>query len=475
VKITNKKLIYIAILSALGLSACGGGGSSTTTAQDSTVTGVITGFGSIFVDGVEYETDDSLFNVDGSSASENELAIGMVVTLTGSVNADGKTGLASNVVFSNEIEGVVLANNYLTDGTLDIMGQTVKVDAETIFDSSIPSITLLDDVVVGNIIEVSGYPTGTGIVHATRLEVKKISKEVSDTLEVKGVVSNLNETAQTFSLANLSVDYSSATFEGLSALANDLYVEVKSTQALSGTTVFASKVELENEGSLDYSGNDGDELEFEGVIVSLGDDMSFVANGQTVFYNTATEFEYGNQSNLLLDARVKVECFFDENGSLIAEEVKFRVKSETEVTGIIESIDLDEKTVTVMGNTYHVGNNTIMRDDKDEGVEPVRYFDLSDVATNDLVEVKYYKDSETNKLMVTKFERDDDDDSSNDDWSVEGVVESVDLATHTMIISGVTVDFGAFPDFSARAGTKVEAEGVYNNSTLIASAVEFDD
>ncbi len=476
-KTAKKKILYVAMLSALGLSACGGGGSGGVgTAQDTTVTGVITGFGSIFVDGVEYETDDSLFYVDGSSASEDDLAVGMVVTLTGSVNSDGRTGLARNVVFSNDIEGVVLANNYLNDGTLDIMGQTVKVDAETIFESKISTITLIEEISAGNIVEVSGYPTGTGVVYATRLEVKKANKGLNDTLEVKGVVSNLDEVAQTFSLGNITVDYSSAVFERISSLRNDLYVEVKSTQDLMGRTVVASKVELENDGSLNRSGDDGEEMEFEGVIVSMGaDDSSFVVNGQTVVYNSATEFEYGRAENLAVDTRVKVEGVFDANGRLVADEIKFRVKSETEITGLIESIDIDDKTVSVMGNTYRIHNGTIMVDDKDEGVHPVRYFDLSDVSTSDLVEIKYYKDRDTDELIVTKFERDDYDSNSDDEWSVEGVVENVDLNTHTMVIAGVTVDFSAFPNFRVSPGHKVEAEGMYRNNTLVVSEIELED
>ncbi len=475
-KIAKKKILYIAMLSALGLSACGGGGSgSVGTAQDTTVTGVITGFGSIFVDGVEYETDDSLFYVDGSSASEDDLAVGMVVTLTGSVNSDGKTGLARNVVFSNDIEGVVLANNYLSDGTLDIMGQTVKVDAETIFESKISTITLIEEISAGNIVEVSGYPTGAGVVYATRLEVKKASKGSGDTLEVKGVIKNLDEVAQTFLLGNLTVDYSSAVFEKISSLRNDLYVEVKSIQDLMGRTVVASKIELENDGSLNRSGDDGEEMEFEGVIVSMGADNSFIVNGQTVVYNSATEFEYGRAENLAVDTRVKVEGAFDANGRLVADEIKFRVRSETEVTGLIESIDIDDKTVSVMGNTYRIHNGTIMVDDKDDGVHPVRYFDLSDVSTSDLVEIKYYKDRDTDELIVTKFERDDYDSNSDDEWSVEGVVENVDLNTHTMVIAGVTVDFSAFPNFRVNPGRKVEAEGMYRNNTLVVSEIELED
>ena len=474
--IAKRKLSYLAIVGALGLTACGGGGGGATNAtQDSTVTGVITGFGSVFIDGVEYETDDSTFTIDGIAGTEDDLDVGMVITLTGTVNPDGSTGFASNIVFSNELEGVVIANNYATDGTLNIMGQTIKVDAATVFESKVATITTIDQIAAGNIVEISGHSTGTGTIYATRLEVKKETKEMNDTIEVKGVVSNLNSSAQTFDLGNLTVDYSSAMLDDITNLANGLYVEVKSTQALNGSTMVASKVELEDDGSFEHEGDDGEEMEFEGVIVSVGDDSSFVVNGQTVFYNNFTEVEHGTLNDLVVDAKVKVEGEFDSNGKLIAEEIEFKVHGELELSGYIDAIDSAGNTITVMGNILHLGNNTIMLDERDEGVDPERYFNLADLSTNDWVEVHYYYDSSTDSHIATKFERDDDDESSDSNWSVEGLVESIDTNTKVMVISGISIDFSAFPSFNVSVGAEVEVEGSFNGGILTATEIEIED
>ena len=474
----NRKIIYIAALTALGLTACGGGGSgdssSGTGSQANTVTGVITGFGSVFVDGVKYETDNASFNVDGVSASEDDLAVGMVVTLTGTVNADGSTGFANSIVFEHEVEGVVIANNYLSDQTLDIMGQTIIVDDSTIFESKIAGVTTIDQIAVDNIVEVSGYPTGNGTIHATRLEVKKQSKEIDDTLEVKGVVSNLDTSAQTFTLGSLTVDYSTAILDDITNLSDGLYVEVESTQALNGTTLIASEIELEDDGAMDYSGDDGEEMEFEGIVASVGDDNSFVVNGQTVHYNNATEFEYGDLSDLVVDTKVKVEGEFNADGNLIAEEIKFKVHGELEVSGLIDSIDTENGTFNMMGNTFHINNHTIMLDEQDEFVTPERYFNIDDLSSNEWVEVHFYQDGDGN-LVATKFERDDYDDSDDDYWSVEGLISAIDTDTDVMVVAGVTVDFSAFPSFNANIGTEVEVDGSYNNGVFIATEIELED
>ncbi len=76
----NKSVIWISF-AALGVAACGGdsGGGTATPVGSSSTVGVLTGFGSVFVNGVEFETSGADISVDGTSASENELEVGMVV------------------------------------------------------------------------------------------------------------------------------------------------------------------------------------------------------------------------------------------------------------------------------------------------------------------------------------------------------------------------------------------------------------
>ena len=44
-----------------------------------------------------------------ATCPEEELALGMVVLVTGSVNQDGVTGTASRIVFDDEVQGPVVA------------------------------------------------------------------------------------------------------------------------------------------------------------------------------------------------------------------------------------------------------------------------------------------------------------------------------------------------------------------------------
>ena len=109
----------IALASTIFLSACMGGGEGGTGATGSgdISRGQITGFGSIFVNGVEFETTDSSISLDGASGTESDLKLGMVVTVTGTINPDRLTGKADTVSVEEVIQGLVQAkinNNTLT-------------------------------------------------------------------------------------------------------------------------------------------------------------------------------------------------------------------------------------------------------------------------------------------------------------------------------------------------------------------------
>ena len=79
------KQALLAAFISLSVMSCGGGASIATAGISGTgiVFGVLTGFGSIFVNGVEYEIDNANFNVDGNTAtSQADLKLGMVLKLT---------------------------------------------------------------------------------------------------------------------------------------------------------------------------------------------------------------------------------------------------------------------------------------------------------------------------------------------------------------------------------------------------------
>jgi Domain of unknown function (DUF5666) len=125
----------------IALTACNGGGSSDTSsstqsgAAAATSSGVITAFGSVFVDGHEFSTAGAKVIDDDSgdtSTSTAGLEVGMVVDVMHSDDGHGTNPIASELHVHPLARGYVDASD-MTAGTLTVMGQTVQITPATIF------------------------------------------------------------------------------------------------------------------------------------------------------------------------------------------------------------------------------------------------------------------------------------------------------------------------------------------------------
>jgi len=405
-KIDNIFSKTVLAASILAITACSGSGSDT--ADSSSSVGVITGFGSIYVNGVKYETDGADIEIDGVSSIETSLGIGDVITLVGSINVDGVTGVATTVTSKDELEGYVLdTSSLLSDGTgsLNIMGQTVRVTLDTVFESH--SLASINDLSVLDIVEVSGFPDGAGNILATRVETKNAAEDI----EVKGVIKALNTVEETFYIGDLKVDYSAAS-ERPANIADDLFVEVKTESALSGDlgsgfTLVATKVEIEDDDS-DFDGDEGDEIKMQGMVSGI-DETGFNFNGTRVLFTSLDIDDDFDVASLVEGAMITVEGYIDSNGNFIVEEIEEGNESEDEFEGMVSAISGSGLTVRLDENTsrtFIVNNETRMIDEQDENVEPLHYFSLLNVSQGEYVEVEYYTDG-NGDLIATELKRED--------------------------------------------------------------------
>jgi hypothetical protein len=405
-----------ALAVALALSACGGGGGGSAASAGSTTVGTITGFGSVFVNGVEFKTSGASISVDKVNATESKLKVGMVVTVQGQVNPGGSTGTATSIQYTNDLEGQVVSNSIVapnTTGTIDIMGQQITVTDTTVFASDVTGITTIDQIVPGNIVEVSGTITGPGSIEATRIEVTAATLAdhlaAHDSIEVKGVISALDTSAHTFNLGDMVVDYSGIPQDQQAALANDLYVEVKSVTGIVNGQLIASSVSQEGDGEQGYQGQDGEGMDVKGTISRDFDGTSFDVNGTTVIVDSGTHLQGLTTADLIAGTVVSVEGTFNATGDLVATGIEGNVHSDNEIHGTVLSMTTDgvnTGTITLADNTViQITNDTIMVDDREDGTMPDTMFNLSKLAIGDSIEVEVYTDS-NNNLVAVKLKRD---------------------------------------------------------------------
>lgn len=136
-------------------------------------------------------------------------------------------------------------------GNLIVLGQNVVVSENTVFDD-----TSLSSIKVGDIVEVSGLRDNNQVINATFIELESSTIE---SFEVLGIVSELNRNTRTFSIGELTVDFSTARFDDIaeSSLNNGILLEVEDEALLYEPGSFflvATKIE----GSLDFDSDDDD-------------------------------------------------------------------------------------------------------------------------------------------------------------------------------------------------------------------------
>ena len=414
----HKGFIVIASL-VLGvlIVACGGGGGGGGSFAGGGIggtgvtSGSVTGFGSVFVNGIEFETDGASRTVDDetdiSDGTDDDtvLGIGMVVTIIGTVNADGVTGTADSIEYDNEVEGpVAAAPDEDPDGvtkTFDIFNTTVVVDRNaTVFASLDYDSFNYDSLAQDDLLEVSGYFDADDNLLATRIEKQGVFVLGVSEVEIRGTVSGFDDN-DTFILGGITVTFDGTTeFEDLpGTVANGQYVEVEGTLA-TASSIDASRIELEEEGF----GDDVGEINLEGIVTAFNGISDFRVAGQRVNASNAT-FEPGSLKTSIADGdQVEVEGSI-VNGILNAEEVEQR-GGDVRVSAIVVSKNSTAGTITlrvVSGQpslTVTTNTQTQIEDKRDEQ-EP---FGVSNINAGDYLNIEGYVDGNGN-IVAAQIER----------------------------------------------------------------------
>ena len=390
------------------------------------------------MNGVEWTTSGATITIDDAPGDESGLNIGDVVTVRGTLSADGTQGQADSVDYDNVVEGPIDSMNPLGKSFV-VLSQTVFVNADTEFDDSVPDRVAdgqrqFDDLLVGDVVEVSGYHDSTGAVRATRIGIRSA---VGD-YEVKGEVSSLDTSVSTFQIGGLIVNYAGATLEdfGTDTLSNGDFVEARGSFA--GNTLTASTVQLEDPQSSDV----GDDNEVEGYITRFVSATNFDVAGVPVTTDMTTRYEGGASTDLALNVKVEVEGTVNASGVIVADEVNIRVQPEDAdvvIVGDVDTVDLGSGIVTVAGMNIVIRVTGVTRLE-DESSAGVASFSLANLMPGDHVAIRGAEDLGTpglNDAIATRLKREDPDDqivlqgpvpANAADLSVLGVLIATDFA-----------------------------------------------
>jgi hypothetical protein len=451
----------LALLSILCLSCSGGGGGDFADNGGMSGTGIsqgsITSFGSIFVNGVEWDLDAASVVIDGVTGDETDLRVGMVVRIEGELARSGLAGEAFSVVFDDSLEGPIANDPVETnpEGTrkrFRVFDTIVLVAAEeTSFDDG----ASFEDLAKDQVVEVSGFVNEMGAVRATRVALRGTFSGGTEA-ELRGRVSNLFQDMTgggVFSLGSVTVRYGSATrFDGLRAaeLANDQHVEVEGLLRASGDELDARVIELEEEGLGD---EDFDDVEVEGFVTNYVSDANFRVAGTPVDASMAAFDPPG----LVLGNGVQVEIKGRlEGGGLIASEVEGEGDDDADeeerhvkIRAAVSAVSSNPNTLTLLGIAVSVDGDTRLKDERDE----LRNFRFTDIAVGDWLKVDAIE-SGPGTARARKIDREEAD----DDVSLEGPVTDLDRLARTLSILDQPIPVDGFTDYFDENGEARSAE-----------------
>ncbi len=348
----------------LGLTGCGGGGNSAAAnggiggsgITGGTGSGEITAFGSvIFGDSTFAIDNDTEFTIDGVSAIESDLRVGMMATFE--VGDDASSDLTSGT--AQRIDAFTMIKGIVTNVTpFEVLGQPIVVTGDTLLDN-VPNNDIAN-LLSTDIVEIYGFTGSDNIVHATRIERKTLTGLIE--WKLTGIASSV--TATTLNIGAQLVNINGVAIDDCTGgLVDGNFVEIKTDPNagfVSGNTLnMVIEVECQLQ-SIPVPASPSTTIipaQFEGVVSGFtsGGNLDFSIGGQLVEFTNTTEFLGGTLEDLVNGTRLEVEGLFDTSSFVLAaNKIKFKqtrilIEAPVNPGDITAGASLDILGLTVIG------------------------------------------------------------------------------------------------------------------------------
>jgi hypothetical protein len=308
-------LTLLVVLASCSPGPQAGGGIGGTGRLTSVASGPITGFGSVFVSHTEYETTDTSMLVDGQPGNQRDLKQGMLVRVTATVTERSGTNAplrtADTLVYEDTLEGIVQSVTP-TGSHLVVLGQSVTITPATLIDTRIPGGTVLNLVPGRDLVEISGFVLGDGVIRATLIDLKMLdATTATPDYQVKGLITNHQVDQRTFEIGGLTVDYRNALVQDLpdpsSGVWDGLLVDVIGMQVSSEAgsaprlRLTATRVRLEGLGT-----SDSEDAVVEGFVTRVLSPGNFFLGNLQVVSNAETVVQGGTNTDILVGVHLEV-------------------------------------------------------------------------------------------------------------------------------------------------------------------------
>ena len=464
----HTRACLLAVAGSAWLAGCGGiegTGSPLAGIEGTGVTeGTVSGFGSVYVNGVGFDTDRADIVVDGSAATEEALQVGMVLSVIGEIEPNGLRGQARRIVSDQPLSGPIDALDRQARRGV-ILGQAVRFDHATLFTGLVE-----DDLQEGQQCRVSAYPGADGEWLATLLRCSDDYLPGAVPVEVEGLVSELDLAGGSFRIGTLSVQIDNAALDTVQGpLGDGALVEVIGRQPDRGGVLLAEHLRVKS--------------------AALEPEQPVSLEGVIGRFNSLGDFELGRQridaaaalrddSHALAPARgvrIRLVGKVREDGAIAAERYALQPNTDILLTGRVDDVDAAADRLTLFGSQRQALQVTQYEDRRETGL---RQFRLPDLQSDDYVQLRGFRNDQ-GKIVVTRVERRDDEEPEGGTIIVSlriqigevdpvaarmlGPLDSHSLTDNRLVIAGVVVQTDAArTEFFDRDGASVTAVQFYN-------------
>jgi hypothetical protein len=439
--------------------------------------GPISGFGSVYVNGIKFDTSNTSFTFEGKPGSQDQLFQGMIITASGDTTEPDSVGSANNVDFRFNLIGAVdhVEEEDKLANSLKAVGQVVLLNELTVLRNA----SGLDDFADDDIVAVSGFRRANGQIVATYIEKVDSGDPASlNATVLEGKVQAIDHRLFTFRIGDQLVGYASAQLDlPAGGLEDGLFVRVNGRE--SGEQLTAFSIEDPQSG---LETSDIDYASVSGLVTSVGTE-AFTLNDTSVIVTPATSLKNGDRSDIVVNASLLVRGLRNSEGELLAIEIIFSSQPNISVEASVEGVDPESKTVTLAGLTAIVNSFTLMLDSSPAGLPA---FSVDDIAIGDRLTISGVEHG-SRTVVTSRLERKirlaadtpaliegaADTPSGNTVFPIAGLpIDTTSLQDFTGFFEGDVIPISRDKFFSSlQAGDRVRVSGFPTSESLQATRV----
>ena len=410
---------------ATALTSCGGGfagidGSGSKPATQVSVSAPINGFGSVILNGVHYNTENTKVYVKGELTSEQALDVGDFVTMVGYIT-DDNNGVAVEIHYQPKVSATI---DWLDANTqqLGLLKQKVQIDSNTIFTGEIYPKNFFG-LKLGTSISVSGATDANGVVRATRVAVVDSPK-----IEISGRINTIDFQTTLLEVNGLKVDFSGIGSTEHLIVGKNSYI----TGVLNDDVLMASAIDM----SMDIAKlSPIDNNQLQGFIGQIIDSNHFTLEGIMVTHDADTHFKNGSADNIYRNRKIRIQGKV-RGQTIEADAIEFLENATLQLYGEIEDVVPANKEgnvlgyIKVQGQTYTLLRNTSLQKSRE------RYFSFKDFRVGDSVSVSAFTD--TTQMVATKITVQTESRDFSE-FAIEGSVHNINLEQNQFYVFSTRV------------------------------------